>query len=156
MKNIFNGTSRRALLSRGWLLLLPMFFILGTSCPGVIPLDSDGDGFTDTEEKDSFPGSDPFDANDTQLNPIDTDGDGCSDFDETEFNLCNGDPDSDVDVPDSDGDGDPDDVERFSRPGSDPEDPTDTQANPRDTDDDGCSDFDEVAYDACDANPNTP
>lgn len=139
------------------LLLIPVF---GQGCPPGAPqngnVDSDGDGFTDEDERSSFPGSDPNDPTDTQINPRDTDGDGCSDYDETEFNLCNGDPNSSVGVLDSDGDGVADDVEVFSTPGSDPNDPTDTQPNPRDSDGDGCSDFDEVEFGFCDGNPNTP
>jgi hypothetical protein len=55
--------------------------------------DSDGDGFSNFEEYNNLPGSDPFNAEDTPLNPIDTDGDGCSDFDEITFaGFCNNDP----------------------------------------------------------------
>jgi len=136
------------------LMLLP---VLSTGCPsGNANPDSDGDGYTDEDERSNFPGSDPNDPTDTQANPRDTDGDGCSDYDEREFGYCNGDPNSSVGVPDADGDGVPDDVEYYSNPGSDPNDPTDTQPNPRDTDGDGCSDFDEAEFDFCDGNPNTP
>ncbi len=58
-------------------------------------LDSDGDGFPDTQERNSIPGSDPFDPNDTPLDPIDSDGDGCSDYDELNFDgFCDNDPNS--------------------------------------------------------------
>ncbi|UCC32371.1 MAG: hypothetical protein JSU86_08830 [Phycisphaerales bacterium] len=42
-------------------------------------------------------------------------------------------------------------------PGTDPFYPTDNPANVRDTDGDGCSDFDELNFDGfCDNDPNTP
>lgn len=47
--------------------------------------DSDGDGFSDREEMESVPGSDPMNPDDTPENPIDSDGDGCSDYDESNF-----------------------------------------------------------------------
>jgi hypothetical protein len=135
------------------LLLIVLLPVFGQGCPMANP-DSDGDGYTDEEERESFPGSDPNDPTDTQANPRDTDGDGCSDYDETEFGFCNADPNSSEGVPDADGDGVPDDVEIFSTPGSDPDDPTDTQPNPRDTDGDGCSDYDEVEFGFCNGDPN--
>jgi len=58
---------------------------------------------------------------------------------------------------DSDGDGYTDAAEFHNTPGSDPCDASDTQANPRDSDNDGCSDFDERTFNGfCDENPFTP
>lgn len=58
-------------------------------------VDSDGDGFSDIEERNGIPGTDPSDPQDTPLNPIDTDGDGCSNYDELNFiNFCDNNPDS--------------------------------------------------------------
>lgn len=55
--------------------------------------DTDGDGFTDFDERNGTPGSNPADPNDTPNNPIDSDGDGCSDFDEQNFTgFCDGNP----------------------------------------------------------------
>ena len=55
--------------------------------------DSDGDGFSDDEEINGIPGTDPFDPTDNPDNVRDTDGDGCSDFDESNFvGFCNNDP----------------------------------------------------------------
>ncbi len=60
-------------------------------------------------------------------------------------------------VVDSDGDGFSDDVENNSNPGTDPFDATDNPNNVRDTDGDGCSDYDELTLDgSCDNDPNTP
>ncbi len=42
------------------------------------PLDSDGDGYSDSEEIDSAPGTDPWDPSDNPANVRDSDGDGCS------------------------------------------------------------------------------
>jgi len=57
------------------------------------PLDSDGDGFSDDEEINGIPGTDPFDPTDNSDNVRDTDGDGCSDFDELNFaGFCDNDP----------------------------------------------------------------
>ena len=63
----------------------------------------------------------------------------------------------DHDPMDSDGDGFSDDVEINSTPGTDPNDPTDNPSNVRDTDADGCSDYDERNFEGfCDNDPNTP
>ncbi len=124
-------------------------------------VDSDGDGWSDEGEYWGVPGSDPYDPTDTPANPRDTDGDGCSDFDELEFQFCDANPYSNGSGgggsggADSDGDGWSDEEEYWGIPGSDPYDPTDTPANPRDTDGDGCSDFDELEFQFCDANPTT-
>lgn len=57
---------------------------------------------------------------------------------------------------DSDGDGFPDNVEKSNNPGTDPFDATDNPNNVRDTDGDGCSDFDELNFVGfCDGNPFT-
>jgi hypothetical protein len=57
---------------------------------------------------------------------------------------------------DSDGDGFPDEVEANGAPGTDPFDPTDNPNNVRDTDGDGCSDYDELHFDGfCDNDPET-
>lgn len=147
-------------LPRGFTLLvlaLSLAFLAG--CPQNNNIngngDSDGDGFTDEAERSAFPGSDPFNAADTPVDPLDTDGDRCSDFDEVEFGLCNADPDVAGGL-DSDGDGFPDDVETLGIPGTDPNDPTDTPDSPRDTDGDGCSDFDETEFGFCNGDPLTP
>lgn len=71
-------------------------------------LDSDGDGFSDDDEINFTPGTDPFDATDNPNNVRDTDGDGCSDYDELTFDgFCDNDPNTPP--PDLDGDGSPDD-----------------------------------------------
>jgi hypothetical protein len=58
---------------------------------------------------------------------------------------------------DSDGDGFSDDVEINGTPGTDPNDPTDNPNNVRDSDGDGCSDYDELTRpNSCDNDPNTP
>lgn len=57
---------------------------------------------------------------------------------------------------DRDGDGFADFVEITNDPPTDPDDPEDTPANPRDTDGDGCSDYGEVVFGHCDGDPNTP
>ena len=68
-------------------------------------LDSDGDGFSDDEEINGLPGTDPYDPTDNPDNVRDTDGDGCSDFDELNFaGFCNNDPNVPVGGGD-DGDG---------------------------------------------------
>lgn len=54
---------------------------------------------------------------------------------------------------DSDGDGYSDDTEHYEYPGSDPFDATDTPANARDTDGDGCSNYDETQWGLCNGNP---
>ncbi len=60
-------------------------------------LDSDGDGFSDDEEINGTPGTDPFDPTDNPNNVRDTDGDGCSDYDELNFDgFCDGDPNTPV------------------------------------------------------------
>ncbi|NOT02107.1 MAG: hypothetical protein HOP29_15955 [Phycisphaerales bacterium] len=66
---------------------------IGGGGSGRTNLDSDGDGFTDNEETNAVPGSDPMNPDDTPDNPIDTDGDGCSDYDESNFEgFCDGNP----------------------------------------------------------------
>jgi len=58
---------------------------------------------------------------------------------------------------DSDGDGWPDDIEINGTPGTDPFDASDNPNNVRDSDGDGCSDYDELNFSGfCDNNPNTP
>lgn len=58
---------------------------------------------------------------------------------------------------DSDNDGFSDEEEIVSTPGTDPFDPSDNPLNVRDTDGDGCSDFDEINFDDfCDNDPNSP
>ncbi len=77
------------------LLLSPIGCVPDGSGLGLVDdgTDTDGDGFTDFFERNSTPGSDPANPNDTPNNPIDTDGDGCSDFDERTFdNFCDNDP----------------------------------------------------------------
>jgi hypothetical protein len=65
----------------------------GDGTLGGTVLDSDGDGFSDDEEINFIPGTDPFDATDNPNNVRDTDGDGCSDFDELNFiGFCDGNP----------------------------------------------------------------
>jgi len=55
--------------------------------------DSDADGFSDDQEINSTPGTDPTDPTDNPINVRDSDGDGCSDFDELNFpNFCDNDP----------------------------------------------------------------
>ncbi len=83
----------------GMCMLMAMSSYLG--CIGIggggtgTLVDSDGDGFSDIEERNGIPGSDPNNANDTPANPIDTDGDGCSDYDELNFiNFCDNNPQS--------------------------------------------------------------
>jgi hypothetical protein len=138
--------------------------------------DTDRDGFSDGQEVNSTPGSDPLDPFDTQFAPNDSDQDGCSDFDEIAFGFCDADPftptqgfnDFDQDGlsnddeaflgtdpfnPDSDFDGFSDGQEVNNTPGSDPLDPFDTQFDPFDSDQDGCSDFDELVFGFCDADP---
>ncbi len=57
---------------------------------------------------------------------------------------------------DTDGDGFSDDAEINGITGTDPSDPTDNPANVRDSDGDGCSDFDESNFVGfCDNNPNS-
>lgn len=58
-----------------------------------IVVDSDRDGFSDDEEINSTPGTDPNDSTDNPNSVRDTDTDGCSDFDELNFpNFCDNDP----------------------------------------------------------------
>jgi len=58
---------------------------------------------------------------------------------------------------DSDGDGFSDDLEITGTPGTDPNDPTDNPNNVRDSDGDGCSDYDEDNFpNFCDNDPFTP
>lgn len=115
--------------------------------------DSDGDGFSDEIEAYSVPGSDPFDWTDTPLSPRDSDGDGCSDYDEITWGFC--DSNAYSWGSDSDFDGFSDETEIYGVPGSDPFDASDTPLYPRDSDGDGCSDYDEREWDFCDGNPFT-
>ena len=56
-------------------------------------IDSDGDGFSDTQETIGEIGTDPFDPTDNPNDVRDTDNDGCSDYDEINFQgFCDGDP----------------------------------------------------------------
>jgi len=56
-------------------------------------IDSDGDGFSDDDEVNFTPGTDPDDPTDNPTNVRDSDADGCSDFDELNFeNFCDNDP----------------------------------------------------------------
>jgi len=56
-------------------------------------IDSDGDGFTDAQEINGVPGTDPNDPTDNPNHVRDTDGDGCSDYDETHFaDFCDNNP----------------------------------------------------------------
>lgn len=68
--------------------------VVGDAGDGVnVPLDSDGDGFSDDVEINSTPGTDPLDATDNPMNVRDTDGDGCSDYDELNFvGFCDNNP----------------------------------------------------------------
>ncbi len=85
-------------------------FVSGTVLDDIPPLDSDGDGFTDDDEINSIPGTDPFDATDNPINVRDTDDDGCSDYDELNFDgFCDNDPATPR--PDEDADGVPDDTD---------------------------------------------
>lgn len=96
---------------------------------GDVQHDGDGDGVSDVA--DDCPGTSPdeeVDASGCGLSQIDSDGDGFSDADEV-----------------------------LSLPGTDPFDPTDNPNNVRDTDGDGCSNFDEINFEGfCDNDPNTP
>ncbi len=83
---------------------------------------------------------------------VDTDDGGINDIPDTDEDGT-----EDSVVLDSDGDGFSDDLENGSNPGTDPFDPTDNPNNVRDTDGDGCSDYDELTLDgSCDNDPNTP
>lgn len=56
-------------------------------------VDTDGDGFTDAQEINGVPGTDPNDPTDNPNQVRDTDGDGCSDYDETHFaDFCDNNP----------------------------------------------------------------
>ena len=55
--------------------------------------DSDGDGFSDDNEVNYIPRTDPNDAMDNPNNVRDTDADGCSDYDEINYaGFCDNDP----------------------------------------------------------------
>ncbi len=76
-----------------------MLAILGCGGSQDIPrdefgqVDSDGDGFSDRDEHNGTPGTDPEDPADHPGQVRDSDGDGCSDYDETHFNnQCDNDP----------------------------------------------------------------
>lgn len=67
-------------------------FISGCAMPGG-GVDSDGDGFSDYQEINGVPGTDPNDPTDNPDHVRDTDGDGCSDYDETHFaGFCDNNP----------------------------------------------------------------
>ncbi len=142
--------------------LFGMLLVLAAQgCTPNIPLDSDNDGFSDNEEINGIPGTDPFDPTDNPNNVRDTDGDGCSNYDELNFvNFCDNDPNTpggNGGFVDSDSDGFSDDEEINGIPGTDPFDPTDNPNNVRDTDGDGCSDFDELNFAGfCNNDPNVP
>lgn len=72
-------------------LLLSAVLTIGQSCV-VVDVDSDGDGYLDSEEMTNDPPTDPYDPLDTPSNPIDSDGDGCSDYGEIEYGHCDGNP----------------------------------------------------------------
>jgi hypothetical protein len=55
-------------------------------------VDSDGDGFSDDEEHNGTPGTDPDDPTDNPNNVRNSDGDECSDYDEINFGFCDNDP----------------------------------------------------------------
>ena len=60
-------------------------------------VDSDGDGFSDDDETNFIPGTDPFDPTDNPDNVRDSDGDGCSDYDELTLDgFCDNDPNTPV------------------------------------------------------------
>ncbi|WP_163546791.1 YSIRK-type signal peptide-containing protein [Granulicatella sp. zg-ZJ] len=101
------------------------------------PVDTDGDGFPDVEEKEK--GSNPNDATSTP-NTVDTDGDGFPDVEEKEKGSNPNDATSTPNTVDTDGDGFPD-VEEKEK-GSNPNDATSTP-NTVDTDGDGFPDVEE-------------
>ena len=88
----------------GTVSLLAFAFMTSAGCIPLLPvsddLDSDGDGFSDSEETNGTPGTDPFDPTDNPDNVRDSDGDGCSDFDELTSGLCDGDPNTSPPGPD--------------------------------------------------------
>ncbi len=97
-----------------------------------IPIDSDRDGFSDSEEINGVPGTDPFDASDNPDNVRDSDADGCSDFDELNISeFCDNNPNTPLD---SDEDGISDIEESFIG----------TNPFEADTDGDGLLDGEEV------------
>ncbi|MCH7526409.1 MAG: thrombospondin type 3 repeat-containing protein [Planctomycetes bacterium] len=109
-------------------LILDNGIVDGDGSDGLV-LDSDGDGFSDDEEINFIPGTDPFDPTDNPNNVRDTDGDGCSDYDELNFDgFCDNDPNTPP--PDLDGDGTPDDSDNC---------PFTSNADQADTDGDGAS-----------------
>lgn len=76
--------------------LLPAIGLtMGQGCV-TVDVDSDWDGFTDKEEINNDPPTDPFDPLDTPFNVVDSDGDGCSDYGESEFGHCDGNPSTPV------------------------------------------------------------
>jgi len=82
-----------------WLAIGGLFLAIGLSmgqgCVAV-DTDSDWDGFTDEEEINNDPPTDPHDPLDTPFSVIDSDGDGCSNYGETEFGHCDGNPSTPV------------------------------------------------------------
>jgi len=90
---------------RGAAACLLAAFAAGQSCSvdAVIEHDdSDGDGYTDVQEEEHNPPTDPFDDDDNPGDIQDSDGDGCSDYGEIVFGHCDGDPDTDDDPGSSD------------------------------------------------------
>ena len=76
--------------------LLPAIGLtMGQGCI-TVDVDSDRDGFTDQEEIDNNPPTDPYDSLDTPFHVVDSDGDGCSDYGEIKFDHCDGDPSTPV------------------------------------------------------------
>lgn len=76
-------------------LLLATGLTTGQGCI-TVDVDSDRDGFTDEEEINNDPPTDPNDSLDTPFNVVDSDGDGCSDYGEVKFGHCDGDPSTPV------------------------------------------------------------
>jgi len=143
-------------------LLILVLVITGGCNSGVVPNKGNDQG--DVPATADFPANNDVpasnDVSDDQV-AVDRDDDGVSD-----------DRDACLDTPpqqqvgrdgcssgqiDSDGDGFSDRHEVNVVPGTDPFDPTDNPDNVRDSDDDGCSDYDETHFEGyCDNDPRTP